>query len=341
LHEIFDGKTQHILGHPVRIFFASGYDQKKLSEIGAAMDAGETVFTMSGDDSAISWGPLNAQKFGEADQSKFDHTQDDGPMKIFMGQILRHMGFPDGFIDLALFCCQCGFSFKKGRLYGKGLAGTQMPTGITTTTSFNSMSTFAFFVWTLHKLNETGVIDPVGSGRALGFDVKYKEFDSLNSITFLKGWWLDGPEGIQWVPLPSAVIKLGKVLRDPVEITAVKVKGKPKVILDKEEAIKRCAFALASSYGNIDYSYPILGKFVETLKRLCAETGPVSSLQESWKPVMTGIQVYRECALDAICYRYGLTADDIEDVENLLGRVNKLPAYVEHTVFDRLADEDY
>jgi len=341
LHNVFDGKVHFIFGFPVRVFFASGYNQEQLSEIGKAMDSGDIVFTMSGDDSATSWGSINKQKFGEADQSKFDHTQDDGPMKHYMGALLKHMGFSSEFALMALSCCQSGFSFRKGRLIGRGFAGTQMPTGITTTTTFNSMSTFALFVWTLKIVSEGKPCDPTYAGRQLGFDVKYKEFDTLDQITFLKGWWLDGPRGIQWVPLPSAVLKLGKVLRSPVEITRVKIKGQKVVELSLQDAVRACAFALASSYGQIDFSYPILGSFVAKLQKLSLKNELSLSLQESWKPTMTGVSVFRDGAVNAICQRYGITSTDIEEVENLIALVDSLPAYVEHSVFDALAEADY
>jgi len=340
LHDRFDGRVWNIGGFPVRVFFASGYTQEKLSEIGQAAVSGDSVFAMSGDDSFVAWGGIPSDCFGgEADQSQFDHTQDDGPMKIFMRQILEALGFPDDFITMAYGACRSGYTIRKGRLAVIGNGGTQMPTGITTTTSFNSLDTFAMFVWFMYNRSRFGTL--ADAGAELGFKVKFFPRDSIQTSTFLKGWWQDGNGGLQWVPLPSACLKIGKLLNDPVVITRTIRKGR-KHFLGRKEAIRMCAMALSQSYGKVDPSYPIFGEFLRTLSRLGKQPRVVlHSLQESWKPVMTGISIDREGACSSILTRYGISREEIEDVERLLRSVTALPSYVEHIVFDKLCDVDY
>jgi len=214
-----------------------------------------------------------------------------------------------------------------------------MPTGVTTTTSFNSLSTLSMFVWFL--MNRERVDGLTDAGLELGFNVKYQAHDSLHTATFLKGWWQQGIEGTQWVPLPSACIKIGKLLKNPIDITRVIRKGR-KHRLPYDEAVAQCATALAQSYGKVERSYPIFGEFLFTMSRLGKQPRTdLKCLQESWKPVMSGIQVDREGVLDSLLSRYGIDRDEVEEVEALLRKVVKLPALVEHIVFDKLCDADY
>lgn len=340
LHEIFDGRVHDVGGVPVRIFFASGYDQKHLNVIADAIEEGGVVFAMSGDDSIIGWGGLRQEICGEGDQTAFDQSQDDGPMKFFMEPILRKMGRSEEFILMAYAACAEGYTIRKGRMTVKGYGGVQMPTGVTTTTTFNSLSTLGSFVYFV--MNRSRYATMAESGKDLGFTVKYFAHDSLATATFLKGWWQKDVEGKnQWMPLPSAVVKLGKVLNDPVKITKVVRRGK-KCYLSPEVAVRVCATALASSYGSVDPSYPVFGAFLEMLKRLGTRMNkPLASLQESWKPQLTGIPVNRESVLEAMEIRYGVTPEEVASVEELLRRVKSLPAYIEHPVFDRLCVADY
>jgi hypothetical protein len=136
-------------------------------------------------------------------------------------------------------------------------------------------------------------------------------------------------------------LKLGKVLKDPVEITKFTRRGKS-MKRSPEDAVRMCANALASSYGTLDLSYPILGPFCEALQRNgLSSPKPIGSLQESWKPVMSHVRIERRAALLAIYRRYGLTPEDVKRVEGLLHRVTTLPAYVEDPVFDALCEKDY
>jgi hypothetical protein len=340
LHELFDGRVLNIAGYAVRIFYASGYTQSQLSEIATAIVEGDTVVAVSGDDSIVSWGPLCSQFGGESDQSAFDHTQDEGPMLIFMRPVLLHLGFPVSFIDEAYAACSSGYTLKGKRLFAKGCAGVQMPTGITTTTSFNSLSTICMYVWLFVNFSRLEG-DVAHAGKELGFTVKYAEAENINTLTFLKGWFQFDGFNYQWMPLPSAIIKLGKVLRSPIEITGYRNKhGKQK--FESKKAIRMCAYALAQSYGTVDKDYPILGAFIHTLKRLGTEPHHyLGELQESWKPSLSGIRVERQAVFESIYARYGIEPDEINSFELLLESVQSLPAYIEHPVCDKLCDIDY
>jgi len=175
----------------------------------------------------------------------------------------------------------------------------------------------------------------------LGFEVKYFPRDSVQTSTFLKGWWQKTATGLQWFPLPSAVLKIGKLLNDPVKITSVTRRGK-KYHYDERTAVRMCALALANSYGEVPRNYPILGEFLYTMKRLgLPSTKTLASLQESWKPRMSATDIFRFDALDSILDRYNISPKEVFEVEELLKSIKSLPAYIEHPVFDKLCEVDY
>jgi hypothetical protein len=339
LHNVFDGRVVDVSGVPVRIYFASGYTQQQLSEIGNAMTEGGCVIAVSGDDSAATWGGICNEFGGEADQSMFDHTQDDGPMRVFMRPVLQLLGFDDNFIDLAYSACKGSYTAKGKRVFVRGFAGTQMPTGITTTTSFNTISTICMYLWFIKNRSRLNSVDQ--AGHELGFKVKYFPRESLGTITFLKGWFQSDGHSQQWLPLPSAILKLGKVLRNPCEITMFKTKTGT-LRYHSPDAVAICAHALSQSYGNIPLNYPILGRFVHTLQRLGSQPrSEIPSLVEGWKPKIPLISLDRASVLENINFRYGIPPSTIQSFEQLLDEITELPAYIEHPVCDLLCEVDY
>lgn len=343
LHQLFDGKIFTIGSISVRIHFASGYNQDRLSIMCADFFTEVACIAVSGDDS-IAYIP--GIGFVEADQTMFDQSQDDGPIKHYGFIWMKQAGLPDSFINLVYECCTKKYTVKKHRLEAKGKAGTQMPTGITMTTCINSMNTMAMYVYYLIERQVRNLtIDE--AGHELGFTVKSEVRNDFGELTFLKGWWRQDICGsFTWLPLPSAVLKLGKVLRNPVDITKTvrTIKGKRhSTRLPLSEAIRQVAFCLARSYGLVPMDYPIFGPFLAALLRLGMDPGhPLGGLEESWKPKITTIVVLnREEAIAAIVARYNIEAVWIEEVEELFNNLVSLPAYVEHPLFDRLCDVDY
>lgn len=220
----------------------------------------------------------------------------------------------------------------------KGQCGVQMPTGITTTTTYNSLSTAMMWIhWLLNK-----DLTIVEAGKQLGFKVKYFPHNDLHQATFLKGWWIsNGRGGVSWLPLPSAVIKLGKLLVCPTIITSFTRRGS-KQRRPYKEAVERCAYALSNSYQHVPVTYPVFGKFLSVLRRLGIKSErTLWMLEESHKPLMTVCPFERVEVLRAMEMRYGISDSDVRAVENLLDQINTLPAYVEHPVFDMLVDADY
>jgi hypothetical protein len=331
-HELFDGKPYEVGGFVVRIYFAAGYDQEKLTEIGNSLSGPDTVIAVSGDDSVVGWGAFNPEiPFSEADQSKFDHTQDEGPLSLSL-HWMKELGAPDWFLDAVCFCCRAPYTMQKHFMRARGHAGTQMPTGITLTTLLNSMATTAMYIHTIQK-NEK---DLVKSARDLGFAVKLKNTQDLHQITFLKGWWMPTCSGFcAWLPLPSAVVKLGKLLKSPEQIAKTK---------DSKKALRIVSKAMANSYGNVPFNYPILGVFLKTLSKFGLQGTPVviDGISESWKPkVVLSVDLNITMCKTAFFERYGFEDQDLVRIEKLLNTVNHLPAYIEDPVFLTLSQTDY
>ncbi|QJZ28421.1 hypothetical protein 1 [Kummerowia striata luteovirus] len=349
LHEVFNGRILQMGEIKVKIFFAAGYTQSELTAIAQDFGCGTTTIAVSGDDSVVFWEEDGLYGPGEADQSQFDQSQDDGPVRIFAGYWMKQSGMPEWFIDMVYECCSRKYTVDKKRLRIKGKGDTQMPTGITVTTVLNSVSTIAMYLYFLYiykiKKNRNYTLEM--SGHDLGFTVKYFPAGDIGDITFLKGWWRKTIDGFHaWMPLPSACLKLGKLLRDPRDITrSVKtVHGiRVKTEDDYVTAVRKCSHALASSYGLVPDSYPIFGSFLSVLRRLGIQGDKYYGiLEESWKPKIVELfEVDREDSIQAIIKRYGVSRDDIDRVEALLESISFLPCFVEDPIFDNLCEKDY
>jgi len=137
------------------------------------------------------------------------------------------------------------------------------------------------------------------------------------------------------MPLPSATLKIGKLLRDP-KILAPQAANPHQA----------CAYMIAGSYAYVPSGYPILGPFIEVMAREPYK-GKITSkehLTESYqKPQRPGgaIDLYIEDAECQIMRRYDITLDEIEEVHTLIRSIETLPVYIEHPVFAKLLQVDY
>lgn len=158
--------------------------------------------------------------------------------------------------------------------------------------------------------------------------------------TFLKGWWMPDEEGrARWLPLPSQVIKLGKILTNPKEIYPRE---------DSDTAWRMAAVSIAKGVGHVPFEYPILGPFLEKYRSLEQE---FSEKQSASLKIIIEQQhkVRREAGnfkLDVAMIvqefgeRYGLVDVDIRRVETLF-REAPFPARLHDPVFEIIARVDY
>jgi hypothetical protein len=211
-----------------------------------------------------------------------------------------------------------------------------MPTGIAFTTVLSSLHCMAMYMWFFHEQARTNdKVDIEKAAQEIGFNIKFKTTHDYSQLTFLRGWFNRSTQ--EWAPLPSCVLKLGKVLRDPRKIFP----AHPRPI----DMIARC---VANAYKGLPDDYPIVGPFLQTLRKCAPEHKDGShneALIESWAYkvhfTQEDLDIPRVDVLDQIVGRYGLTVADIESAEELIRTVRRLPALLVHPVFVTLLAMDY
>jgi len=182
---------------------------------------------------------------------------------------------------------------------------------------------------------------------SLGFSMKAKFLSHLEECTFLKGWWvktLKGPEYV-WYPLPSAVIKLGSIKRDPQDLF-------PKL---GDKAWLACLSMYSKSLSHISMDYPILGP----LLYLYAEMGREVTLSQKderrfeeatskpHKPQNDVDETAYLLDVDAItqqiCHRYGFQAHEIEEFAEFVLNLFKYdrPQIIGSPLLERMFQVDY
>jgi SAM-dependent methyltransferase len=341
LHHIFSLDNCVEINNPhlgkiwVCFVFASGSTQDALNALMAHSiifpDVG--VWASAGDDVLLYFGKWR-DKLGvaylEADGSNWDQTMGE---ETFLGDlnILRFWNVFDDFLTERNFFAEGQFVLFKeiGDEWLKlaFFADVQQATGAGDTTNSNSFHGLGLGSHLLANLR--CVEDIVPLALELGIVLKTTVFPHCFGPTFLKGWWLPCVDGTgHWYPLPSMVLKLGKMLKPATEI----FKKDP-----FEVAVKKAAYALATSPGVIPVDYPILGPFVHTLLRLGVETSV--RLTERYEKVQCApllVPLDLDQVYQMIYQRYGVGEDLILSFHQLLGKVELLPACLDHPIFSLL-----
>jgi hypothetical protein len=149
--------------------------------------------------------------------------------------------------------------------------------------------------------------------------------------TFLKGWWVLCTNGDRsWLPLPTQVCKLGKILTNPSTIYP----HLPGVL-----AWNQAARAMALGVGSVPHSYPILGALIKRYLSLAA--GDHVILMDPHKiKVTTTVEICVASALAQICERYSINESDILAMEHDI-RVTQFPGQLSFSGWERFALRDY
>lgn len=328
-------------GRSVRFCIADAKPEV-LNSYGAYLQGSTPLILVSCDDTVLSSGedrvaPFEAS-YGESDYSKYDQSET-LPFWEMLSQVWTRWGLDPRVMDWLVWCA-CT-EFKGGKKQCKplwrvaGFAHAQMPTGISVTSIFGSLNNIA--IW-IKAISERTTITSAAS--KLGVTIKTAWADSLHKVTFLRGWWLDGGDDHVWVNLPSVCLKMGKSFRDPYSI--VKDLQAPAMLFR----------AIMESVGGIPFDYPILGAFRGVAARLAAVAGQADRVSRMSKDpnIIENAQhkvyakvesVSRSSALEAIEWRYGITAEEVVEAEALLAQVCRIPAFVSHPVFAKMRDVDY
>lgn len=333
LKKRFDGYTiSQYHGRRVRIFYAAGLTSSELdSGYTACVDGSEDFVMMSGDDSLARVNDV----FHESDLTKCDQSQGEGPL-LFANRWMAAVGIPSFVRAFVTHACVQPFVAHVQNTKIKGKLKCQMPTGINMTTLLNSICVLGLHLDALTKKS----FPLEKESLELGFTFKTQKSYAPGTQTFLKGWFFPPTSSYpryHWMPLPSAVLKLGKMLKAPVQLT--KLKGKPRDT--NAVAIKKVAFMISKSLGHVPNDYPILGAFL----KVCAALGTANDIEakilETQKPKLVEAPISRDLAMDYIGLRYRLTSSDIIQMEDMFNAVKVLPAAVSHPGFTRLLQVDY
>lgn len=210
----------------------------------------------------------------------------------------------------------------------------QRVTGGPTTTIGNTLTNLQSIIYSLTKGDFTQIAE---NQLKLGLKAKLSIHLEATHGTFLKGWWVPTTvSSYQWLPLPSQVIKLGKILTSPKLIYKN---------LDVASAWKAAAAAMAASYGTIPFEYPIFGKFLErysSLSQLYLTDEEFSAFEDRRYKVYReeALPIDRTAAEEMIMFRYQLTVQDIREME-LEVVTSSFPGVMIHSGWRKLAQKDY
>jgi len=325
MKEFFNG-TPILLGHhTVSLYYGVGLDHDGLCSVGSVLSECEGgVF--AGDDSLFNlYGTCFEFDFKQYDQHVGEQTTE------LVRYVSRALGVPNEIIDLWEHQSKgkCVYKQRKTGLRITFTAPRQQPSGIAITSCMNTLINiciFSDFVLRLPaqplripevcKEYETHCVE-------LGFKVVGCGFPTILGATFLRGWWIPGTSGLVWLPLPSMVLKIGKISRE------------------SKYTIAQIAYCLATSPGDIPVDYPILGSFCEKMRTFGTYTtkqrkGGRIEIEKYIRVEVKQCTIDREVALDLVCSRYELTPNEIEVMEKLF-REAPIPGLIHHPGFGHLA----
>jgi hypothetical protein len=271
----------------------------------------------------------------ENDFSKFDRTQGVHALGAEC-RILIHLGMEPRKARL-LFETQLAtprYQVERYEIKKRLPMEAQRATGGPDTTIGNTLSNMMSVMYAVRTSN--GFKDLDVRQLELGFLAKLQVHDDYMLATFLKGWWMPTRVDLQWLPLPSQVVKIGKILTDPRSIFPH---------LAPPQAWRAAAASMAASYGTIPHTYPLFGPF---LKRYAELTDVTTDLMEVHQLAGLAYRTRRdfsrapdrEVVLDYFIARYGLTLADIEEMEQEIVNV-PFPGLLCHVGWAVVARRDY
>jgi hypothetical protein len=336
----------------LQMFWCAGVSTKEGADRmlrAMAACSGNLVWGACGDDTALDWGKLalllQRLRFEESDFTMLDSTLG-APISIDgFKRWTTLLGMPARVIDLFVESMHMRYTAKREDVFIRGDADIQFATGLMITSTHQTFISMFFLYVILANLDLT----TAQAATTVGLVAKTKAHRDMFDVSFLhltgQEVMVDGRETLVMAPLPGAIVKLGKVGKDPVVIT--KFKGRQ--ALSDAEAVKQVAYAIAISHPEIPPNFPVLGAFLRKLEELGTRSergiSPGSVISNyAYKQRLTAFTLtpgQREAALARHARRYGCTPDDLVELENLIDTVDELPAFLLHPLFPRMAMIDY
>jgi len=322
------------------LYYASSRQMSHVSETvwrnTQASDLNQTFIAAAGDDLLV-WQGNHGY---EADATAFDQSQQPGAL-LGMAALLRRLAIPEEILDFFIHHCRSPMMIQTKRFKGVARSlSTQLPTGIMFTTLSNTLVMLAAAT-VIFADKSAPIASCEATARRLGLTLKIKRSTDVTDLTFLKSWF---PGPCECYPLPSLIVKLGKLLEPP---TVVARKSGLRN-LTSQQAIDVFAYAFSTALPDIAPDYPLLSTYISTLARLGVSKRYVPDLQfrEGYNDIYVtrGNQPRpdtRDRVLLMMERRYRISRVSVEEVERLLSSVTRLPAFVVHPLFDRLIAVDY
>jgi hypothetical protein len=151
-------------------------------------------------------------------------------------------------------------------------------------------------------------------------------------MTFLRGAWMptQGSEP-QWTPLPSQILKLGKIVYGDVELSPLKT--------------AMFARGLSQSFKGVHRDTPIIGPFLAMYDRLGVEpdakVARALASQRRYGISLPELQAPpdREAIIRMYWTRYHLTREDVERLESIFRNNQTLPVFHGDPAYIKLATD--
>jgi hypothetical protein len=302
--------TSGMTGTDMSLWLAQAHD----------MIANGTVGIMvCGDDSFTVLENNGIAEYVGVDYSHYDQSQKQPQVNAEL-RCLRGLGVPNAILDiLKQISINTAYSNSRSQTPKPVLkfvpAGpTRITGGPNTSLSNSTNNLIAIMTYILQGRQST-------TWAKLGLTAKVETNTDLLKVQFLRGvfWTYDNPIGGEplhlWGPMPSAILKLGKVM------TVVKT----------IKRLKQLAYGQGLGMGDVTHDFPILG----SLKRLLITLGSVNpSLRHEYNPLPAYADgLHREEVLSWMVERYGVTRIEIAEVEDELEDVTELPWFIGHPLF--------
>jgi len=354
MHAIFDDTSFEVVdleGHiqTVRLTYCSGYSAAQLSQLAREMvDCGHWWIAMCGDDTF----GTDGHEFFESDYSMFDSTQGDALLEA--GTRVLSTSMTAEWLKVFKF-------IMTSKLRTQSTSPIEVMLDVMQAMQKSGLPPTSWWNWFANAFGQVRIVhmrpmyetlqETVEKATAeCGFTVKCKVLP-ITEVTFLKGCFVPGPQGLQWLPLVSQVLKLGKVLGDPLLCFTKKAHGG-----DYNRACRLMCTALAAGYERIPDDYPVLGAFIRCYKRIgltvrgaqdeasCATNFRNVAVEDfDYKPSMTGAKTVIDAgeAMQFICNRYDTTPEEVQSLENMFDQVDRPQVVVQHPLLLKLAAADY
>jgi hypothetical protein len=319
-------------------WFAESYETVSLRDNSAA-------FIFAGDDTFFICKIKGKISYGEIDFSKYDRTQGAHALS-FEYHILVLLGIRKKDMQLALKAnvATAVYEEKSLGIKIKCPMPIQRATGGPDTTLGNSVNNMASVIHAAQDENFHPCMLPEKQ-LELGFVSKFNMSISPRNITFLKGWFVpcDQSEYLYaWLPLPSQVLKIGKILTNPTDIFPHLSPCKARIA---------AGYGVARGVGAIPPNYPILGPIVHKYITIAQETLNIAEIDvflinnmrffkdDHKMKIENLISINLEETLLMYLDRYNINIHEIEEVHRLIDKITPdlFPCMVEHPVWNKLA----